>query len=381
MTAALEVRDLWVLFGGDGQEPRAGSSETLSYTADGPMPPVPDGYRVGLAGVDFAVQPGECLAVLGGSGAGKSSLLRTIAGLQPAWRGSIRVGAREISALSPEARGVVYLHQEPVLFPHLSVLANVMFPLLIRGVSARDAERRATGMLEQLRVLDVMGNAPDALSGGQRHRVALARALCADPAVLLLDEPLSSLDPSVRREVRAALLTARETSGAAVILVTHDLDDAMAVGTHISAIADGFTLTAPMPSLEALDAPPSLGMARLLGVYSEIAGHVRDMGAGRQFTWIGGVMPAPPCPPGPAVACVRAHQVDVLPVAPEDDRPALRLLVRRDGARESELVLGEPGDRDATQRVTIRVPVSTAARPGERVRLLLHGAQIFAATD
>ena len=182
------------------------------------------------------VNSGECLAVLGVSGSGKSSLLRTLAGLQPTIRGTVMVNGQDVSSLPPERRGVVYLHQEPVLFPHLSVLDNVAFPMTVRGVGKELAMDRAVEWLQRLQVFGVSGLAPESLSGGQRHRVALARALCADPAVLLLDEPLASLDPAVRRDVREALQEARAASGAAMVLVTHDLDDALAVATHIAAI-------------------------------------------------------------------------------------------------------------------------------------------------
>jgi putative spermidine/putrescine transport system ATP-binding protein len=373
MSATLEVRELYVLFGGAWQKPK------LEFTARGlifvpsttQQLNVPAGYRVGLADVSFDVQAGECLAILGSSGAGKSSLLRTLAGLQPAAHGAIAVNGREISALSPERRGIVYLHQEPVLFPHLSALENVMFPLSIRGMSTRDATQRAAEMMFRLHVAETMGYYPDSLSGGQRHRVALARALCADPAVLLLDEPLASLDPEVRREVRDALLTARAASGAAVILVTHDLDDAMAVATHMSAIGYFADLTAPRTPAELLYAPPSLHVARLLGVYMELDGQVAQ-GA---FRWIGGTIQAPGAHEGAAVACVRSHEVEVLAGVDDADRPLLEVTGRRDTAHEVLLDL-----RDASGAIaTVRVSGAVAAHPGHRVQVTVRHARIFAA--
>ncbi len=370
MTAALEVRDLCVVFAGPPQpSPIDGSVSTFTPEASQESLQVPAGHRVGLVGVTFTVHPGDCLALLGASGAGKSSLLRTLAGLQAAGRGSIVVNGRDVRSLPPEQRGVVYLHQEPVLFPHLRVLENVMFPMTVRGTRATDAQRRAMEMLDRLRVASRMGNYPDALSGGERHRVALARALCADPAVLLLDEPLASLDPAVRREVRDALLTARAASGAAVVLVTHDVDDAMAIATQVSAIGSFADVTPPAPPADLLHSPPTLQVARLLGVFAELTGRVEH----GVFHWSGGTIAAPDVESGVAVACVRAHECCVIPRPTQGERPVLEVIARRDAAHEIVLRVRHA---DGGEHV-LRVGSATSAQVGDQVQVSLRHARIF----
>ena len=375
MTATLEVRDLWVLFDGPPRpSPIDGSVSTFIVDEGSESAPVSvPGFRVGLPGLTFSVNAGECLAVLGSSGVGKSSLLRTLAGLQPQGRGSIRVNGREVSTLAPEQRGVVYLHQEPVLFPHLSVWENVAFPLTLRGMHRRDAERRAFEMLVRLGIGRVGGNAANALSGGERHRVALARALCADPAVLLLDEPLSSLDPAVRRDVRAALLEARAVSGAATILVTHDLDDAMAVATHVSAIGAVRELSVPLAPAQLLQAPPTLDVAQMLGVFAELPGEVqRGTGGASRFRWIGGAFDCSALAPGKAVACVRAHEVEVHR-GTGLDAPVLTVTARRDAAHEVLLDMSD----GVGGSVTIRAGSDSPAQVEDRVLVQIRHARVF----
>ena len=140
MSRVLDVRDLGVDFGSTS--------------------------RSGLRGLNFGVDGGDCLAVLGASGSGKSSLLRTLAGLQVATGGSVRVTGRDVTALPPEQRSIVYLHQEPVLFPHRTVEENVAFPQVVRGVSAITAKQRAMEWLSRLQVAELRGRKADALSGG-----------------------------------------------------------------------------------------------------------------------------------------------------------------------------------------------------------------------
>ena len=368
MSVALRVQDVDVLFGNDGRFP---TTESKALILPRPVDE-PPGYRVGLADVNFSVNGGDCLAVLGASGDGKSSLLRTLAGLQILRVGNVEVNGRDVTTLPPEQRGVVYLHQEPVLFPHLAVYENVAFPLMLRGVPKRDALRRSLEWLERLHVSNVSGNMPDALSGGQRHRVALARALCAEPAVLLLDEPLASLDPAVRRDVRAALLEARAASGAAMVLVTHDLDDALAVATHVSVI-DWGTLTPPAPPDALLASPPSLAAARLLGVFSEVSGEVIASDIGPQFRWAGGLMSAPHTEPGPAVAVTRSHEVRI-ERADVQDADAMTIIERRNGVHDVAVTMRN----GSGVLVVLRTLFGTPNTVGEIVHVTLNSARVFA---
>jgi ABC-type sulfate/molybdate transport systems ATPase subunit len=333
MTALLDVQQLAVLFGA----------------------------RAGLRGLTFAAGTRECVAVLGVSGSGKSSLLRTLAGLQAAAHGRVSVDGRDVTTLPPEQRRMVYLHQEPVLFPTRTVLQNVAFPLEIRGVAARGAALRAGSWLERLHVAELASRMPTALSGGQKHRVALARALCAEPQVLLLDEPLAALDPAVRADVRDALLAAREASGAAMVLVTHDLDDALALADRIVTLERG-TQTAHATPAALLDAPPALSTARLLGLYGEIRGTIREGTFGSTFVWAAGDSPVDASHVGETVACVRAHHVHVTHAA-AGDAHACTVTARHDGAHATWLSLRT----SAGAVVRLPAPLATVAQVGDAV--------------
>ena len=329
------------------------------------------GAHAGLRDITLQVQAGDCLAILGASGSGKSSLLRTLAGLQDAAGGRVLVHGRDVSALPPERRSVVYLHQEPVLFPHRTVLKNVLFPLQMRGVAAAEARRQALEWLTTLQVAAVADRMPSTLSGGQRHRVALARALCAAPAVLLLDEPLASLDPAIRRDVRDALLAARAASGAAMVLVTHDLDDALAIATQLMTLEDG-RQTPPASPSALLASPSSLATARLLGVYAELQGEVIATANGRQFRWIGGGLAASGIGTGPAVACVRSHEIEVHRQG-DLDAPRLTVVEQRQGAHE--ILLGVRDDHGET--ALLRVSGATTVAVGDTVQVTMACARFF----
>ena len=374
MSAVLDVRALYVLFG-DAGERQMFAPRVLRALLTDPVTAAsivfPPGYSLGLADVSFSVNAGDCLAVLGKSGSGKSSLLRTLAGLHPAGKGSVAVNANDVSTRPPEQRGVVYLHQEPVLFPHLSVLDNVAFPMTIRGVDRRTSSRRAMEWLTRLHVAETMSNYPQALSGGQRHRVALARALSAEPAVLLLDEPLSSLDPEVRRDVRNALQEVRDASGAAMILVTHDLDDALAVASHIAVIGPFADLSEPLSPEGMLDKPPHADAARLLGVFTELAGEIRE---DRHFHWLGGRIPADRMPEGRAVVFVRPHDLRVERVTVANES-SLVVTGRRDAAHDVALTVRAPGG-DA---VSVRIASGSDVSVGDAIVVHIDHARFFPA--
>jgi multiple sugar transport system ATP-binding protein len=223
-------------------------------------------YKTGAAldGVDLSVREGETLALFGPSGAGKTVLLRLIAGLVEPDEGTVRLNGRDMTDAPPEDRGVGMAFQNFALFPHMSAFDNIASPLAARRDGA-EAVRQGVGRLARLLKIDhVLGQTPRALSNGQKQRTALARALAGSPRVLLLDDPLRNVDAKLRFEMRLELprLLAREK--ATTIYVTQDFREAMALGDRIAVLLDGRIAQIGAPA-EIYDAPVSLSVARLFG--------------------------------------------------------------------------------------------------------------------
>jgi len=195
--------------------------------------------------LDLGVARGECLAMLGPSGCGKTTTLRMVAGFEDIDEGEIRVGERLLSSkrtnyyLPPEQRNFGMVFQAFAVWPHLTVYENVAFPLRIRKLPAADIERRTREALEHTNLLKVAASRPDDLSGGGKQRVALARALAIQPDVMLLDEPLSSLDPHFREEMRFEIRDLQRRFGFSIIYVTHDQSEAMALADRILIMRSG----------------------------------------------------------------------------------------------------------------------------------------------
>ncbi|HYW33140.1 MAG TPA: ABC transporter ATP-binding protein [Gemmatimonas sp.] len=230
------------------------------------------GTRVGLVGVSLAVGRGERVVLLGPSGEGKTTLLRAIAGLDELVAGHVRVGGRDVSRDLPESRGVVYLHQRPSMFPHLSVVDNVGFPMEVRGIPRLQARERAMVLLERVQLAPLATRSALALSGGQQHRVAIARALAADPVALLLDEPFNALDPALRADVRDSVVESLGVAGGpSVLMVTHDVDEAAALGDRIAVLLGG-RIVQDAPPAVTLSRPATHAVARFLGVPNCVAG-------------------------------------------------------------------------------------------------------------
>jgi ABC-type sulfate/molybdate transport systems ATPase subunit len=203
----------------------------------------------------------------------------------------------------------------------------------------------------------------------------VARALTAEPVVLLLDEPLSALDPVTARDVRDALVQVRETSGVAMLLVTHDLTDALALADDLLILHDG-TVTARQRAQALLAAPPSLTAARALGVFSEIPGAIEPQGDAHQFVWAGGVIDVKrPLPVGPAIACVRAQQVRITAAVPGEP-DTLRVVSERPTAHGADLLLAGP------RGAPVHVPTHwqrDARLAGSLVRVTLDDPHLFPA--
>ena len=214
--------------------------------------------------VGLAVAAGTVTAVLGPSGSGKSTLLRIVAGLEPHDAGRVWVAGREVTTLPAHRRSVGLVFQDHALFPHLDVRANVAFGLVEAGWP--DAKRRARvdALLDDLGLGALGARRVDALSGGERQRVALARALAPRPSVLLLDEPLASLDRGLRERLADDLAVRLRQADLASVLVTHDLDEAATVADEL-VLLDAGAVVQSGPVAEVVDAPADAWVARFLG--------------------------------------------------------------------------------------------------------------------
>jgi ABC-type sugar transport system ATPase subunit len=187
----------------------------------------------------LAVADGEFMVLVGPSGCGKSTALRVLAGLDDVTSGTLRIGERVVNHLSPQARNVAMVFQDYALYPHMTVRENLEFPMRMRKLGGDEMRRRVQWAAELLGLGPLLGRRPAALSGGQRQRVAMGRALVRDPAVFLLDEPLSNIDAKLRVQVRAELQDLQRRTGATMIYVTHDQSEAMTLGHRVAVLNQG----------------------------------------------------------------------------------------------------------------------------------------------
>jgi ABC-type sugar transport system ATPase subunit len=190
-------------------------------------------------GVDIQTREGEYLVLLGPSGCGKTTLLRTIAGLEEATEGEVLIGGNVVNGLPPRARQVAMVFQSYALYPHKTVLQNIVFPLKAEKMAKDERERKARWAAELLGIEPLLDRKPRQLSGGERQRVALARALVREPSVFLLDEPLSNLDAKLRASARDELKQFQGRIGTTTIYVTHDQAEAMGLGDRIAVMYEG----------------------------------------------------------------------------------------------------------------------------------------------
>jgi putative spermidine/putrescine transport system ATP-binding protein len=191
------------------------------------------GYEKALTpALNFSVGPGEILVVVGESGCGKSTLLSTLAGVNPPLSGEILLGGENLSGVPIHKRNIGLVFQEPLLFPHLSLIENIGYGLRAGGISHNAARMRATELLDWVGLSEIAGQKTWQLSGGQAGRVALARAIAANPAVLLLDEPYSALDPATRLRLLADVKNLVTHEGIPTIHVTHDRSEAELLATR-----------------------------------------------------------------------------------------------------------------------------------------------------
>ncbi len=227
---------------------------------------------------DFTAQlpSGQLLCLLGPSGCGKSTILNMLSGIIPVTSGRIFFDDRDVTESEPEKRGIGLVFQNYSLYPHMSVLENICFPLEIQGVRKSERIRRATELAEMVYVDNLLKRRPAQLSGGQQQRVAIARALVKNPQLLLLDEPLSNLDARLRIEMREEIRRIQQETRVTTIFVTHDQEEAMSISDQIILMKDGYLQQIAGP-LEIYRNPANEFTADFLGnpVINKLAGVVR----------------------------------------------------------------------------------------------------------
>jgi len=224
------------------------------------------GFKSGkvLDDVSLSVDAGEIVVVFGPSGTGKTVLLRIIAGVQDPDAGAVVIDGADVTDSAPDQRGIGMAFQNFALFPHFSTFDNIASPLEARGTPAGKLKEQVGAVARMLKIDHVLGHAPRELSNGQKQRTALARALVAQPKVLLLDDPLRNVDAKLRYEMRLELPRLLRTFDAAVIYVTQDYKEAMALGDHIAVLRNGRIEQWAAPAT-VYRAPASVEVARLFG--------------------------------------------------------------------------------------------------------------------
>ncbi len=235
-----------------------------------------------LRGIDLAVARGEFVALLGPSGCGKTSLLRTIAGFVQPDRGAVMLNGRDVAGLPPRRRNIGIVFQSYALFPHMSVLDNVLFGLECRKVAKAEAAARAERALGLTGLSHLADRRPRQLSGGQQQRVALARAIVIEPDLLLLDEPLGALDKQLRVQMQTELKSLQRRLGVTAVFVTHDQEEAMSMADRIVVMRDG--AIAQLDTPEALFAAPNTAwVCEFIGAGNLLRGPLASEGGLRRL--------------------------------------------------------------------------------------------------
>lgn len=244
------------------------------------------GKKKVLNGISLSIDNGEIYSLLGGSGSGKTTLMNIIAGFLERYTGKVTLDGKDLSRQPTEKRGVGMVFQEYALFPHMSVQGNISFPLKVKGIRANVMKGKVSKMIERMELTGLERNMPSELSGGERQRVALARMLASDPKFLLLDEPLSALDASLRDELRRDLRSILKESGIPALYVTHDQEEAMAISDRIGFLHDGRILEEGTPD-DLFWRPKGSTTARFMGINNIF--DVRGSRDGHLITDIGSI--------------------------------------------------------------------------------------------
>jgi sulfate transport system ATP-binding protein len=319
-----------------------------------------------LHAIDLAVQPGEFLALVGPSGAGKTTVLRVIAGLETHYTGLLQIGGQDMAGIPARRRNIGFMFQNYALFRHMTVAENIAFGLRVQRLLPDAKIRARVGeLLDLVQIPELARRRPAQLSGGQQQRVALARALATAPQLLLLDEPFGALDPLVRKEIRSWLRALHARLGLTSVFITHDQSEAVELADRVAVMRGGRILQLGTPEeLERAPADPF--------VFAFLAPTIRLEGNVQGGMMVAENLPVAPfratAPDGPAIALLRLHQ---LTLAPGDGEA--RVVFARPAGPISHITV------DVRGRLLELVSIGDAPAVGTQCALVATSAQMFKA--
>ena len=361
----------------------------------------PNGF-LAVDGLSLDIADGEFLVLVGPSGCGKSTALRMVAGLEEITSGKLTIAGEPMNEVEPRNRNVAMVFQNYALYPHLDVARNIGFPLRLAGLPKSEIDAKVTEAARILELEPLLANRPAQLSGGQRQRVAMGRAIVRDPAVFLMDEPLSNLDAKLRVQMRTEITRLQHRLGATTLYVTHDQVEAMTMGDRVAVIKDGLLQQIDEPST-LYRSPANLFVAGFIGAPAMNLRHSRlvadngswtlDLGS-NQIPLPDTVMVDRPGLSGyngrDVVVGIRPEAMEDASLVGHDGRPQLAVKVELTEALGSDLLIyfpldapvvdsGDPGaleDLDNATLMVARVDPRSRARVGERLEVAVDTEQL-----
>jgi putative spermidine/putrescine transport system ATP-binding protein len=238
-----------------------------------------DGKTLVVKSLNLDIQKGEFLTMLGPSGSGKTTTLMMLAGFETATHGEIFLKGQPINSTPPNKRGIGMVFQNYALFPHMTVVENLAFPLEVRGLDKSTIEAKVKRALEMVSLAQYGARKPAQLSGGQQQRVAVARALVFEPDIVLMDEPLGALDKQLREQMQYEIKTLTKGLGVTVVYVTHDQSEALTMSDRIAVFNDGIIQQLSSPA-ELYEAPQNSFVAQFIGENNKLSGKIRGAANG-----------------------------------------------------------------------------------------------------
>ncbi|MEV7891775.1 ABC transporter ATP-binding protein [Streptomyces sp. NPDC002817] len=332
--------------------------------------------------VSMEIAAGEFVTFLGSSGSGKTTTLMMIAGFCEPDSGSIVVGGRDVTRLAPQKRGLGFVFQQYLLFPHMTVWENVAFPLQLRGVSKAEQRRRVGETLEMAGLSAMARRRPRELSGGQQQRVALCRALVYRPPVILMDEPLGALDKKLRDQLQTEIKRIQQELGLTVIYVTHDQEEALVLSDRIAVMRDGRIDQFDTPQ-ELFERPRTPFVADFLGAANFLPGHVEQQASGHTLVRLdtGGVLKARPQAGAEGARVRAAVQPGRLALCSPDHGFCTGTVETVTYVGTLVRVTVRPVGGTATELVRLELPAGRAPDLGERIGLTADPANVSVFPD